>query len=145
VCDDVIVPDILLEADDAGVPVLLTELLPVFVSVTLEVLLLDKTAVPVTEPDDVLELVVVVEWVRVFVWQDDGVVVPLWLAETVDVVDDVWLLDGQLEALFTSEIVTDGLGLVDSVAWFDFDASGDADTDDDGFGEDDNEPLLVSE
>jgi hypothetical protein len=67
VCDDVIVPDILLEAENAGVPVLLTELQPVFVSVTLEVLLFDKTAVPVTEPDDVLELVVVVEWVRVFV------------------------------------------------------------------------------
>jgi hypothetical protein len=92
-----------------------------------------------------LELVVVVEWVRVFVWQDDGVVVPLWLAETVEVVDDVWLLDGQLEALFTSELVADGLGLVDSVAWVDIDASGDADTDVDGFGEDDNEPLLVSE
>jgi len=67
VCDDVIVPDILLETDDAGVPVLLTELLPVFVSVTLEVLLFDKTAVPVTEPVVVFELVVVVEWVRVFV------------------------------------------------------------------------------
>lgn len=66
-CDDVIVPDILLEAEATGVPVLLTELQPVFVSVTLEVLLFDKTAVPVTEPDDVLELVVVVECVRVLV------------------------------------------------------------------------------